>query len=256
MISLFSDRYKISLILAAIFILGIGASLYVVYSLPNGLQLAHGYEPEFTKVYFVIGATFLIGSFTLFYTMRYKKEVIVFRDRALEASIAQHEAEQAGKTTISLESVITTLSQAKNEKDTLQLALHAICNQLEAGQGALYRLAEEDGKRKVELKNGYALSIGESTIIKYEFGEGLIGQCAASGNTLYLDDVPEGYVKIVSGLGSASPKYLLIVPIKQQDQVLGILELASFTEVSKDQRRFVEEAAQFIAEKISIKHKS
>lgn len=253
MISLFSDRYKISLVLGAIFILGIGVSLYFIYSLPNALQLAHGYEPEFTKVYFVIGVTFLIGALTLFYAMRYKKEVIVFRDRALEASIAQHEAEQAGKTTISLESVVTTLSQANNEKDTLQLALHAICKQLEAGQGALYRVVEEESKRKVELKSGYALSIGESTIIKYEFGEGLIGQSAASGNTLYLDDVPEGYVKIVSGLGSASPKYLLIVPIKQQGQVLGILELASFTEVSEDQRRFVEEAAQFIAEKISIK---
>jgi methyl-accepting chemotaxis protein len=61
------------------------------------------------------------------------------------------------------------------------LALQAICKQLEAGQGALYRIIEEGGKRTVELKLGYALSIGESTIIKYEVGEGLIGQSAASG---------------------------------------------------------------------------
>ena len=84
-------------------------------------------------------------------------------------------------------------------------------------------------------------------------GEGLIGQSAANGNTLYVDDVPEGYVKIVSGLGSASPKYLLIVPMKSQDQVLGIIELASFTPINEDQRKFVEEAAQLIAEKISNK---
>ena len=62
---------------------------------------------------------------------------------------------------------------------------------------------------------GYALSIGESTVIKYEIGEGLIGQSAASGNTLYVDDVPDGYIKIVSGLGSASPQHLLIVPVKK-----------------------------------------
>ena len=135
------------------------------------------------------------------------------------------------------------------------MRLQAICKQLEAGQGALYRVIEEDGKRTVELKMGYALSIGESTVIKYEFGEGLIGQSAANGNTLYVDDVPEGYIKIVSGLGSASPKYLLIVPVKNNDQVLGIIELASFTEVSEDQRKFVEEAAQLIADKISTKHK-
>ncbi|MBA4057934.1 MAG: hypothetical protein C0490_24670, partial [Marivirga sp.] len=159
----------------------------------------------------------------------------------------------AGKTTISLESVISPLSQAHNEKDTMQLALYAICKQLEAGQGAIYRVIEEGSIRKVELKSAYALSIGESTTIKFEFGEGLIGQSAASGNTLYVDDVPEGYVKIVSGLGSASPKYLLIVPIKHHGQVLGIIELASFTKINDDQRKFVEEAAQLIADKISIK---
>lgn len=253
MISLFSDRYKISLILAALFILGIGVTLYSIYSLPHGLQLSDGYEGEFTRVYVVVGCTFALGAFTLLYALRYKKEVLVFRDRALEASLAQHDADQAGKTTISLDSVITPLKQAQNEKDMMQLALHAICKQVEAGQGAIYRVVEEDGIRKVELKSGYALSIGESTVIRFEFGEGLIGQSAASGNTLYVDDVPEGYVKIVSGLGSASPKYLLIVPIRQQNQVLGIVELASFTRITDDQRKFVEEAAQLIADKISTK---
>ena len=77
MISLFNDRYKISLILAAIFILGIGTSLYFIYSLPHGLQLANGYEPAFTKVYAVIGVTFLVGALTLLNALRYRKEIIV-----------------------------------------------------------------------------------------------------------------------------------------------------------------------------------
>ena len=252
MMSLFSDRYKISLILASIFIVGIGASLYSIYSLPGGLRLASGYESAFTDVYLTIGGTLLLGALTLLYALRYKKEVVVFRDRALESSITQQESDQAGKSTISLESIIQTLSQT-NGQDTQQLALHAICRQIEAGQGALYRVIESDNKRKVELKAGYALSIGESTVINYEFGEGIIGQSAASGNTLYIDDVPEGYVKIVSGLGSASPKYLLIVPVKVQNQVLGIIEVASFTNISEDQRKFVEEAAQLLADKISTK---
>ena len=145
------------------------------------------------------------------------------------------------------------MSAVQNEKDILVAGLHAICIPLEAGQGAIYMAVEEEGKRKMELKGGFALSLGESIIIRYEFGEGLIGQCAANGNTLYIDDVPDGYIRIVSGLGSASPKYLLIVPIKKQDRVLGIMEIASFTNVSEDQRKFVEESANIIAEKISGK---
>ena len=251
MISLFTDRYKLTLMLSSIFIAGVGYSLYSIYSLPGGLQLSSGFEPQFTRVYIIIGGTFLLGALTLLYALRYKKEVVVYRDRALEASVGQQDSDQSGKSSISLDNIIQSLSQASSEKDAQQFALQAICKQLEAGQGALYRMIEEDGKRRVELKLGYALSIGESTIIKYEVGEGLIGQSAASGNTLYVDDVPDGYIKIVSGLGSASPRHLLIVPVKKNNQVLGIIELASFTEVSEDQRKFVEEAAQLLADKIA-----
>lgn len=253
MISLFTDRYKASLLLAAIFILGIGTSLYFIYSLPNGLQLTQGYEASFAKVYTVLGITFLVGALSLINALRYRKEIIVFRDRALEASIARQEAEQAGKTTISLDYLITSLAQARNESDALHTGLQAVCKQLEAGQGAIYRIVEEDTKRKVVLQSGYALTIGESTVIKYDLGEGLIGQSASNGSTLYVDDVPEGYVKIVSGLGSASPRYLLIVAIKSQEQIRGIIEVASFTPINEDQRKFVEEAAQHIAEKISTR---
>jgi hypothetical protein len=251
MISLFTDRYKLTLMLSAIFVAGVGYSLYSIYSLPNGLQLTSGFEAQFTRVYIIIGGTFLLGALTLLYALRYKKEVVVFRDRALEASVGQNASDNTGKSTISLDNIIQTLNQAGSEKDAQQLTLQAICKQLEAGQGALYRIIEEEGKRRIELKLGYALSIGESTVIKYEIGEGLIGQSAASGNTLYVDDVPEGYIKIVSGLGSASPRHLLIVPLKKNNQVLGIVELASFTEVSEDQRKFVEEAGQLLADKIS-----
>src|SRR6187431_2897939 len=202
MTSLFTDRYKLTLLLATIFIAGIGYSLYSIYSLPNGLHLASGFEPQFTKVYLVVGGTFLLGALTLFYALRYKKEIVVFRDRALEASVAQHDADHA-KSTISLDNVTQSLNHASGEDDAQELVLQAVCKQIEAGQGAFYRLVEEGNKRKVELKSGYALSIGESTVIKYEVGEGLIGQSAANGSTLYVDDVPEGYIKIVSGLGSA-----------------------------------------------------
>jgi len=253
MISLLNDRYKISLILTGIFILGIGISLYTIYSLPNTLLLSHGYEPKFAKVYLMVGITFVVGAAALINAMRYKKEVIVFRDRSMEEASGQQEGDQSGKTTISLDTIIAALRQAETEEDSMRLALHSIGKQLDIGQGAIYQVVDEAGKRSVEFQSGYALSIGESTVLKYEFGEGLIGQAAANGNILYVDDIPEGYIKIVSGLGSASPKYVLIIPIKQKDQVVGIIELASFTRLTEDQRRFTEEAAQLIGEKISIK---
>lgn len=249
MIRLLKNHYKVSLTLATFFVLGMAASLFAIYSLPANLFLADGYQPEFANVYLVIALTFLLGALGLVLALRYKKEIVVFRDRTIEAATKKQETEH-GKTTISLDGVIAGLEQAKTTKQILEAGLSTICKQIEAGQGAIYTTTEKDGKRLVELQGGYALSIGESTTISYEFGEGLIGQSATNGQSLYVDDVPEGYVKIVSGLGSASPKYLLIVPLKHNGQVSGVLEIASFTPISEDQRKFTEEAAEIMATKI------
>lgn len=252
MTGLFNDRYNLNLILAVMFVLGIGFSLYAVYSLPASLSLSEGFQSEFIDVYVLLGITFVIGVSVAVMALRYKKEIVVFRDRRIETEDEKREqAEQAGKTTISLESVKNTLQQSQ-QKDLLQASIQAICKQLEAGQGALYLVHDIDGKRYVQLASGYALTLGESAVVRYEFGEGLIGQCAAVGKTLYIDDVPEGYVKILSGLGSASPKFILIAPVKK-DQVIGVMEIASFTPLTEDQRKFVEESAQLIADKINAK---
>lgn len=246
MTDLFKDHYRLSLLMATLFFLGVIASLYYVYSLPHNLMLTSGYEPAFTSVYVTLGLTFVLGSLAIWFSLQYKNEVIVYRDKQNEKNASEQENTETSKTTISLESVRASLRPG-DEKENLKSGLHAICKQLEAGQGAIYRSIETAGIRKVELRAGYALSVGESTVISFEFGEGLIGQAAAGGKTIYVDEVPEGYVKIISGLGSASPRYLLIVPVKKNEQVAGVLEIASFTPISEDQRKFVEESAQLIA---------
>jgi len=253
MITIFKNRYKLSLTLATCFILGIAVSLFAIYSLPLSLRLADGYQPEFVNVYIAVAATFVAGALGLIVALRYKREVVVFRDRSIEAAANNKQETDQSKTTISLDGVTAALKDKEDQKAAMDAGLNAVCKQLEAGQGAIYIVNETEEKRTVELQGGYALNIGESTTISYEFGEGLIGQAAVSGRALYVDDVPEGYIKIVSGLGSASPKYLLIVPMKHNNAVLGVIEIASFTPISEDSRKYTEEAGQLIANQITNK---
>src|SRR5690606_17918836 len=67
-------------------------------------------------------------------------------------------------------------------------------------------------------------------------GEGTLGQVYMEGNRTYLKDVPQGHLKITSGLGEATPSHLVIVPMKVNNRVEGVMELASFAPV--EQRHF------------------
>jgi methyl-accepting chemotaxis protein len=216
-------------------------------------MIPYGYESVFNTLFIVVGASFLIGAAALTQAMRYKQELIVYRDRVTDVNQANKDGSDSSISTISVESIQAALRTAKGEKDALQNGLQSICKQLDAGQGAAYLVVHENDSRYAELKTGYAMTINETTVTRYNFGEGLIGQAASNGQLLYLDEVPEGYIKIISGLGSASPRFLLIAPIKNQNAVLGVLEIASFSPFSADQRKFVEQGAQLVADKLSTK---
>jgi transcriptional regulator with GAF, ATPase, and Fis domain len=68
---------------------------------------------------------------------------------------------------------------------------------------------------------------------------------------VYLTQLPPSYLQITSGLGESSPKCLLIVPLKIQDKVEGVLEIASFQEMKDYEIAFVEKLAETIAASIS-----
>jgi putative methionine-R-sulfoxide reductase with GAF domain len=249
MIRVLKDSYRLSLLIAALFFVSSLFAAYILYRLPSNLMLPNDFQPVFTKTYLVIAMTFILGSIALFLALRTQREIIVYKDRSLDNTSADNNTiVDENKTTITLDGVKASIQQAGTSKEILKAGLQSICKQLEAGQGALYLMNDTNGQQRVELKYGYALGISESSNISFDLGEGLIGQCALSGETLYVDDVPEGYIKIISGLGSASPKYLLIVPVKRNENIAGVMEIASFTPISNDQRKFAEESASLLSE--------
>lgn len=253
MIRAFKEPLKVNLILTALFFAGIAVSAFMLYRLPSNLMIPYGFESSFTAVYVTVAVTFIIGIAALSQAMKYKKELVVFRERTSEMTQADQDAAAENRSTITIEGIKSSLASAKEEKEILHKGLEAICKELAAGQGAAYSIQQDGTSRFAELCAGFALSVNETSSMRYNFGEGLIGQAAANGQLLYLDEVPEGYIKIISGLGSASPRYLLITPVKNQNSVLGVLEIASFSPLSADQKKFVEQGAQLIAEKLSAK---
>ncbi len=82
-------------------------------------------------------------------------------------------------------------------------------------------------------------------------GEGLAGQAWLEKDTLYITDVPQDYITIVSGLGEANPTSILIVPLMVNEEVYGVVEMASFDEYQPHEVEFMKKIAESIAATIS-----
>ncbi len=114
---------------------------------------------------------------------------------------------------------------------------------LAMNQGALYVIEDEKLKRVSTYAYGKKRYIDQTI----EIGHGLVGQCAIEKQTIYLKQIPSEYVKISSGLGEATPNNVIIVPIRLRDQVLGVLELASFKILEEYRVEFIENITENIA---------
>jgi PAS domain S-box-containing protein len=143
-----------------------------------------------------------------------------------------------------------------NNNDLLKLSDEIISNlvkYMKANQGALY-IIEEQGEGEeatMAMKACYAWDKKKFLNHKIYRGEGLAGQAWQEGDIVYLTDVPQNYVKITSGLGDANPTSVLIVPLKVNDQIFGVVEIASFSTFQDFEMEFVQKIAESIASTIS-----
>lgn len=118
----------------------------------------------------------------------------------------------------------------------------------QSNQGAIYILNDDDANNKfLELISLFAFDIKKHEQRKIKLGEGILGQTFLEKETTYINDLPESYIRITSGLGDAPPRSVLMVPLKVDTMVYGILELASFHDFQKHEISFVEKLGESIA---------
>jgi transcriptional regulator with GAF, ATPase, and Fis domain len=86
---------------------------------------------------------------------------------------------------------------------------------------------------------------------RIEVGEGLVGRCYQEQEKIFLTEIPVDYIKITSGLGDNSPTCLLLIPLAYNDNIFGIMEIASFNEYRDFEIEFIERIGESIAATIS-----
>jgi len=123
---------------------------------------------------------------------------------------------------------------------------------LKASQGGLFLLNDEEKNDiHLDLISAFGFDRKKHYEKRIEYGDGIVGSVAIEKETTYIEDLPDEYITITSGLGGANPGALLVVPLKLEDKVFGVIEVASFNKFEKYHIDFVEKVAENIASTLS-----
>ncbi|QPL92769.1 HAMP domain-containing protein [Streptomyces clavuligerus] len=120
---------------------------------------------------------------------------------------------------------------------------------LRPGSQDLVGTGSGDGSYELVMRASYGYSAG-SMPTTFRPGETLIGTAAEENRTIQVD-VPPGYLKISSGLGEASPAHVIVLPVRFEGTVLGVVELASFQPFTQIQRDFLNQIAEMIGTSVN-----
>ncbi|MGH3879880.1 MAG: HAMP domain-containing protein [Actinophytocola sp.] len=126
-----------------------------------------------------------------------------------------------------------------------QLIMNELAPLVGAQHGTFF-LMESGERAQLRLIAGYGYD-GDGDVPRvFDLGQSLIGQVARTKRPLLVEQTPPAYVRISSSLGAAPPVNLIVLPITFEDQVLGVIELASFNRFSAVQRDFLEQLMESI----------
>ncbi|MBQ9214389.1 MAG: cache domain-containing protein [Bacteroidales bacterium] len=126
--------------------------------------------------------------------------------------------------------------------------LKKLTEYVNAVMGGIFVL-NDSNRDDVYLEQMASVAYQKSKYIKHKVyqGDGLVGTCFLEKEKIFMTKLPDKYIEVHTGLGEAKPKNLLLVPLIMDNNVLGVLEIASMEIFEEYQVDFIERLSQSLA---------
>ena len=189
-------------------------------------------------------------------SMNNQNKVLQSSQKQLEENLkkveeAQDEEKRRNWATQGIANISEILRSNENSEKIFDNVMAMVVNYTGSNQGGLFIVekgeTDMESKTMIRLQSCYAYSRKKYLEQEYEAGQGLIGQAYLEGEHIHLTRIPQNYINITSGLGEATPSSLLIMPIKINDIIEGVIEIASFDRYEDYQIEFIQRLGENVA---------
>ncbi len=144
---------------------------------------------------------------------------------------------------------ISGLMQGQRNLETVsQLIMSELSPAVGAQHGAFFFADHDETGTEYELMllASYGYTRKNEETLRFRAGDGLAGQAALEKKPIRIVDPPADYVRIASGLGNSAPRDIIVIPVLFEEQVLAVIELASFTPFSEIILQFLDQLTETI----------
>ena len=122
-----------------------------------------------------------------------------------------------------------------------QLIMSELTPLVDAQHGAFYMIEADDGEPRLQLIASYGFGGRKTLSSSYRLKESLIGQCAFEKKRILLGDVPDDFIYIATGMGEATPRSVVVLPVLFEGEIKAVIELASFRQFSSNHLTFLDQ---------------
>ena len=140
------------------------------------------------------------------------------------------------------------LQGQRDQKTVAKLLMSEVTPLVAAHHGAFY-VAEDTGddeETELRLIATYGYKERKTIANRFKIGEAIVGQAALEKKAIVITQAPEDYIKIASGLGEAAPTSIIVLPVLFEENVMAVIELASFTPFTEIQQDFLDQLSESI----------
>src|SRR5215467_1800132 len=134
----------------------------------------------------------------------------------------------------------------KDLESVSRLIMSELTPLVSAHHGAFFMMDQDARGLLLKLVASYAYRARKHVANRFAPGEGLVGQAALEKQPILLQNVPDDYIQITSGLGEAPPRNIIVLPVLFEGEVKAVIELASFLPFSQIHQTFLDQLTESI----------